>query len=213
MKDDKDNKNVVEQAENSASKIGKFNTADDLLAAYNALEGEFTKRCQLIKQLQAELEQALSAQAPEKSDAVADATQADPAQYDPAPLEQAAEAPAPPEQERTKEANAVPVTCDAAAVETAYAPSGSAAMTDAQVDLDALRGAVVGEVAQNAAAYAEALCALPEIMDACVARYKRRLIEARVIGSPSGVAVIAPPSRPRSLADAKALADKLISKS
>ena len=54
-------KTHVEQAENSVSKIGKFNTADDLLSAYNALESEFTKRCQLIKQLQAELA-ALSAQ-------------------------------------------------------------------------------------------------------------------------------------------------------
>lgn len=39
----------------------KFGTAEELLHAYNALESEFTKRCQSLKRLQAELD-ALRAQ-------------------------------------------------------------------------------------------------------------------------------------------------------
>ena len=193
----KDNSDIVEQAENSASKIGKFNTAGDLLAAYNALECEFTKRCQLIKQLQAELDKALSAQAAMQSQAETDA---------PAPLEQSATADVPIEQKQAVRAEqGEPASVQAATTADAVEP-------DTAVDLESLADAVVGEVARNTAAYVEALCGIPEIMDACVARYKRRLIEARVIGSPTGVAVIAPSARPRTLADAKALADKLISK-
>ena len=40
----------------NAGEYGKFKTAGDLLAAYNALESEFTKKCQSLKRLQAQLE-------------------------------------------------------------------------------------------------------------------------------------------------------------
>ena len=52
-------------------RFGKFDTAEALLDAYNALEAEFTKRCQLISKLQTELSELRAAQAteepPEKS--------------------------------------------------------------------------------------------------------------------------------------------------
>lgn len=36
--------------------IGKFGSPEELLSAYNALQSEFTKRCQLVKELQARLD-------------------------------------------------------------------------------------------------------------------------------------------------------------
>ncbi len=45
------------------SGFGKFGSAEELLSAYNALEREFTKRCQQIKLLQAELSSHSGAQA------------------------------------------------------------------------------------------------------------------------------------------------------
>ena len=62
----KENKNesaeVAVAAETADKRLGKFDTADELLRAYNALESEFTKRCQLVSELQARLS-ALEAQA------------------------------------------------------------------------------------------------------------------------------------------------------
>lgn len=70
---------------------------------------------------------------------------------------------------------------------------------------------VLNEIVQNVGEYADVLSAVPEIMDACVARYKQRLIESRIGGSPSGMAVIMPAKRPATLAEAKRLADELLS--
>lgn len=40
----------------AVSKIGKFDSAESLLSAYNALEAEFTKRCQKLKEAQLQIE-------------------------------------------------------------------------------------------------------------------------------------------------------------
>ena len=172
---------IVEQAEKSASKIGKFNTADDLLAAYNALESEFTKRCQLIKQLQTELD-SLRAQAQEHTD------------------EQTADE----GQQAQQPDNAQPVheaekgdTCAAAVI---AAPTPVITADD-----------VLNEILQNACEYAEALSAIPEVMSACIASYKQRLIRPQPASAPSGCAVIVPSKRPTTLQEAKRLADALLS--
>lgn len=176
--------NIVEQAENSASKIGKFNTADDLLAAYNALESEFTKRCQLVKQLQTELE-SLRAQA------------------EAAPPEQ--ENVVPPEPENSAEKADSGVTAESASMSAADVPSECfsepAPLTPDQV---------LNIVLQNACEYADRLCAVPEIMDACIALYKQRLIQPQSKTSPKGYAVIVPAKRPTTLSEAKRLADALL---
>ncbi len=52
----------MKETHNITGEYGKFAGKDELLSAYNALESEFTKRCQLIKELQARLD-ALDAQA------------------------------------------------------------------------------------------------------------------------------------------------------
>lgn len=163
----------AEQAENSASKIGKFNTADDLLKAYNALESEFTKRCQLVKELQTELE-TLRAQANTVE------------QVEPTDGQTAGEA------------------ADNISAADESLPAGETA----EKTFDG--NGVLDEVARNAAVYAELLSVVPEIMDACIARYKQRLIEAPCVGSPSGMAVIMPAKRPKTLTEAKRLADSIL---
>ncbi len=42
-------------AENTAVSYGKFKDANALLSAYNALQAEFTKRCQRVKELEAQV--------------------------------------------------------------------------------------------------------------------------------------------------------------
>ena len=158
---------VVEQAEKSASKIGKFNTAEDLLAAYNALESEFTKRCQLVKQLQTELE-AIRAQAQDAPHDVA-----------PRPQDQTRSVP---ETETGEESAVTPAVSDD----------------------------VLNTILQNAYDYADVLSAIPEVMSACIARYKQRLIKPSAPASAIGCAVIVPSERPKTLSDAKRLADALL---
>ncbi|MCH5155015.1 MAG: hypothetical protein J1F69_00265 [Clostridiales bacterium] len=163
---------IVEQAEKSASKIGKFNTAEDLLAAYNALESEFTKRCQLLKQLQTELDsiRAQAAQSPQTDDAPAPETDTRPV----------------PEAEAEREKDVVPT-----------APP-------------AISDDVLNAILQNARDYADVLSAIPEVMSACIARYKQRLIRPYPAPAPAGMAVIVPTERPKTLSDAKRLADALL---
>lgn len=43
-------------AESGVDGLGKFGSTEELLSAYNALQSEFTKRCQLVKELQARLD-------------------------------------------------------------------------------------------------------------------------------------------------------------
>lgn len=52
------------ETETEAVSYGKFKDASALLNAYNSLEAEFTKRCQKIKELEAELSAADKGKAP-----------------------------------------------------------------------------------------------------------------------------------------------------
>lgn len=206
MKNDK-----TEQAENSASRIGKFNTADDLLSAYNALESEFTKRCQLIKQLQAKLDE-MSAQAvvsaPNQTEEIPHCDTAEQAEFggNCGAEEQARVAAentnqAVSEPEPTQKASAVVIT------DTVTSPQNQAP----QRDEANLAADVLDEIAIHAAEYADILSAIPEVMDACIARYKHRLMEVRASAvAPAGMAVIMPAKRPRTLYEAKLIADDML---
>ena len=178
---------LVEQAENSASKIGKFNTADDLLAAYNALESEFTKRCQLIKQLQTELD-SFRAQA---ADTYVNA-----------------DGQALPEPENSDEKAEHCVTAENENICAADVPSNAVSALE---PMPVTPGDVLNAVMQNACEYADMLCGIPEIMDACIALYKQRLITPQPKVSPKGYAVIVPAKKPTTLSEAKRLADALLS--
>ena len=178
--------NIAEQAEEkSASKIGKFNTAEDLLAAYNALESEFTKRCQLVKQLQTELN-ALRAQA-----------------------EQTERHNMPPEAEPTEQA-AQPPADDTQPVPEADGGRDDSAATVELVPPAITADDVLNEILQNACDYAERLSAIPEVMSACIASYKQRLIQPHPAAAPAGMAVIVPAQKPRTLSEAKRLADAIL---
>ena len=55
--------------EDSSASLGKFKDVNALLAAYNSLQSEFTKRCQRIKELEAEKVAAVDKDTPtEKSE-------------------------------------------------------------------------------------------------------------------------------------------------
>lgn len=166
----------------SPTKIGKFNTPEDLLAAYNALESEFTKRCQLVKKLQSELGETRAqaqSQVEQNGGNIAPAGDG--------------------ETESATGADSADIASVAVRGQAKDSHSANAVASD-----------VLEAVVRNAADYAERLCALPEIMDACVSKYKQRLLENRVGVSPSGMAVIVPQKRPRSLAEAKRLADEML---
>ncbi len=189
----------------------KFKTADELLKAYNALEREFTKRCQLLKQLQAErsaepaesepeTEQAQADTAAEPTaDVLADVPSADvPGGEKPDGLQSCTD----PQSDITAAVTAVAVAVEpkyaelvAAGAETAPAPTTDEIWTT---------------VAENAAEYAEMLAAIPEIMDACIARYKKQLIGVNACAAPRGMAVIMPTAHPKTLMDAKRLADEML---
>ncbi len=180
-------KNNAEQADNSVSEISKFDTVEELLSAYNALEKEFTKRCQLVKRLQAALD-ACGAQ----TDGNASADGA----ADGEPVAEAAD-------DRTPDLN-----------------GGACAASD-RVDCDARAETmsrdevlrfVSDEIARNVSDYAETLAEIPEIAEAAVTRYKIKLASpcARV-APPRGMAVILPSAKPRTLSEAKRLADRLLS--
>ena len=177
---------IAEQAEKSASKIGKFNTADDLLAAYNALESEFTKRCQLVKQLQTELD-SLRAQAQEQ---IAEQTTDEDAENAERQAQKLDMIRPVPEAEKG----------NACAANVLSAPAPVITADD-----------VLNEILQNACEYAEMLSAIPEVMSACIASYKQRLIRPQPASAPSGCAVIVPSKRPTTLSEAKRLADAILS--
>lgn len=169
--------------------FGKFDSAEELLAAYNALESEFTKRCQLVKELQARIN-SVSAQADqssEQSEASAD--------------EQLAEqtVPEPIAPEKAQEEN---VLQQQPSQQTVTAVEQEPSMTEDDV---------VAEIMAHIEDYAAALAELPQIMNECVARYKKMLLGAE-FGVPPvrGAAVLTPVLRPRTLSDAKRLADRLL---
>lgn len=199
---------VVEQTDNSVSKIGKFGSAEELLSAYNALESEFTKRCQLVKQLQAQLA-AFAAQAeqtaemPPSADDDPDPNDKSARHDDPDPTVRAAAADDPAQANGDVDRE---VPCDGVP-EAQTIVSTDPAVVEMTNEIIAR---AIGEIERDASAYVDALCAIPEIMDGCIERYKRRIVETRVSAPPSGCAVIAPLARPRTLSEAKILADKLI---
>lgn len=217
-------KHNAEHAEQSAFELGKFESVEQLLAAYNALEAEFTKRCQLVRELQAALsERAAQAEDAEKSGGAA--------RYNAADTPQAVEtAGAQTGGQSAVAAETSGAACDGAAREAAQAPArpcaercnsdacATAARDGAERAENAERvesaaidaGAALAYVAQNIAELAESLCELPELADACIARYKRRLMDARLVAVPRGAAVITPAKRPRTLDDAKRIADALL---
>ena len=171
---------------------GKFKSADELMSAYNALEAEFTKRSQLIKQLQAELDE-LRAAPPRPID---DGTDGDVcergAQAEESITENAAE--------QADGVTAVEATAERVVEPMPVAPAPSLSDSD-----------IVDAIAADAARFAVLLAGIPQIMDACVAKYKQKLI-GLADASPviSGRAVLTPPKRPRTLADAKRLADEML---
>ena len=61
---------VADQSETETSPVsyGKFKDASALLSAYNSLEAEFTKRCQKIKELEAQLSVADKGSTPAQTD-------------------------------------------------------------------------------------------------------------------------------------------------
>lgn len=61
---------VADQSETETSPVsyGKFKDAIALLSAYNSLEAEFTKRCQKIKELEAQLSVADKGSTPAQTD-------------------------------------------------------------------------------------------------------------------------------------------------
>lgn len=231
-------KNRNENSESSpraAGEYGKFDTAGDLLAAYNALESEFTKKCQSLKRLQAQLD-LMSAQAQAAPPATATGEDGAPAAAVGTPQDRSdAEAPAQTNAEPSDVCDGAPVEPDVptqadasesgkteqaekteTAVPAEHAETAGAATVavlssacDCTDEMSVRR--VLEIVARNAAEYAEMLSALPEIMDACVARYKQKLIDGRALGaSPAGMAVVMPAKRPRTLYEAKLLADELL---
>ncbi len=177
---------IMENIEN----YGKFESADALLSAYNALETEFTKRCQLIKQLQAELETLRThcdAQPIDDGGADIDVCAAN-AQAD-----------------GVSGAESRPAEQEAASEVIAQVRSGDC---DTALSDDDILNAIVADAAR----FAALLTDIPQIMDACVARYKEKLI-GFADASPvlCGRAVLTPAKKPRTLADAKRLADELLS--
>lgn len=197
-------KDSTEQTEVSVSKIGKFNSPDDLLAAYNALESEFTKRCQLIKQLQAA----------QNSDSV----QADEPSEQAEITETAVESAQPPKPQSTADERRTDCDCTQNRAEPILSVRPSApnqceasAAAVAPQRAEITERDILSAVEARAIEYAEALCEIPEVFDAAVARYKQKLLGfGGSVASPQGTAVVTPAKRPKTLSDAKRLADEML---
>lgn len=175
-----DNDKNTDKDEISRQHFGKFASAEELLAAYNALESEFTKRCQLVKELQARIDSDAQAQAAIRQECTA-------RDDDRTPSEEPS-------------AN-VDVPENSATVEpSAEAQTASVAPAD-----------VIGAVIADVEEYLDALCAVPQVMDECVARYKQALL-CKEFGMPQvrGSAVLTPIARPKTLVDAKRIADGML---
>ncbi len=189
MKDNTDS--AVAEKKND---IGKFKSEQELLSAYNALEREFTKRCQLVKELQATLASREGAQA-EVTEATA-----------PTGTDSAHGGPAAPTAETSTQADR---QAERAALDMKSA-------SDADGDIKSFTEKRRADEAEGAALYAkthaEEMSAIPEVMAACIEKYKRKIIAAGNVRSPEGMAVIVPAKRPKTLADAKLLADSMLDK-
>ena len=156
---------------------GKFNSLQELLSAYNALQSEFTKRCQLIKQLQAQLDgadaQAQAGATVERETGAERAEQTPPTSPTEAPLE--------------------PTVARSSAC-----------------DREARIAEAIAVIAENIDDCADYLASLPQIADAVILTYKKKLIGASACASPRGMAVVMPAKRPKTLEDAKRLADEML---
>lgn len=211
---------ITDKSEISDAKHGKFNTPEALLAAYNALESEFTKRCQLIKKLQAELDARSDAQAESKvcadggspdRDITADISQSRKSGSDEIAVsdgcsETADDVIAAAEEYRAVETAADEVSAEDSRAEAEKAGSDGGACPNGISAEDAL-----DYIVRNAADCADALAEIPDIAAVCIARYKRRLAEPLPAAAPCGSAVMVPVKRPRTLAEAKLLVDGLLS--
>ena len=182
----KEKKEILTETETETTGTGKFKSAEELLSAYNALEREFTKRCQLVSKLQASLASREGSQAenPDGAQAAAKSETAD----------ESAEADGQINDMLTSE-------------KSADAQSEIESLTEKR---DAAR--IRDDIKSFAAIHAEELSAIPEVMDFCIERYKRKIIAAGSVPSPEGMAVIVPARRPKTLADAKRLADSMLDK-
>ena len=171
-------------AESGMDGLGKFGSTEELLSAYNALQSEFTKRCQLVKELQARL----------------DATDA-----------QAEDNAAPRSSAQCGGADGTIAECGEQAIAEVSADAERAVMTDGadEADYDEARIAEALATA-NAAECAATLASLQPVMDECLARYKKKLLGLGTFGMPCGTAVITPARRPRTLSEAKRLADEML---
>ena len=174
-----DNDKNTDKNENNQQHFGKFASAEELLAAYNALESEFTKRCQLVKELQARIDSDAQAQAAAMQEHAAGDGRTPPEE-----LSASADAPE----------NSATVEPPAEVRTVVVAPAD-----------------VIGAVVADVEEYLDALCAIPQVMDECVARYKQALL-CREFGMPAvrGSAVLTPIARPKTLVDAKRIADGML---
>lgn len=191
-------KDTTEQIAQENGATGKFESVAQLLAAYNALEREFTKRCQLVKKLQAALlakgAQAENINAPDESIGCEGS-------FEPA---QGGAAVTPPDANAAEQAE----TATAVVGEVGEVVAENAC-DEAISEQERVRR-VIAEVAMNAALYAPALTEIPLVMDACLEKYKKKLIGFAQVPPPPGMAVIVPRKKPTSLAEAKRLADELL---
>lgn len=176
--------------------FGKFGSPEELLSAYNALQSEFTKRCQLVKELQARLD-AFCAQA--ENAAPRSSAQCGGG-------ETATELGADAREIASVGAPVAGNDCDGADND---GKTDEAAETDDDAQSERLADALA-VIAENAAECAEALSSLQPVMDECLARYKKKLLGLGMLGTACGTAVITPARRPRTLSEAKRLADEML---
>ncbi len=160
---------VAEENSGETANYGKFGSLQELLSAYNALQSEFTKRCQLVKQLQTRLDE-MNAQA--LSDGTAE--------------------------EDTESIDRV-----ASSAENALARSSAC-------DGEARLAEAIAVIAEHIEDCADYLASLPQIADAVILTYKKKLLGFSSSPSPRGMAVVMPAKRPRTLEEAKRLADEML---
>ncbi|MDE7463856.1 MAG: hypothetical protein K2M48_02405 [Clostridiales bacterium] len=187
----------MEEQIESIKEYGKFKSAEELLAAYNALEREFTKRCQLIKTLQTAEHACAQENAEAEAPLSEDKTKPDTADI----KEHGAAAPAPEaphiEEQHGEEAPVAPITQD---------PAPTEMPTTRGIE----QSDIIGYCVENAE-IAELLSEIPQVMDACIAKYKQRLIGmGATVNAVRGAAVITPVRRPKTLKEAKMLADEML---
>lgn len=217
----------------ASAAINKFKSTEELFSAYAALEREFTKRCQLVKDLQAKLAAAMRSACEDGSAKEHCATASSAAESDKEPP--AAREPVAPDTEKVVCDNASVPACavvDAAAnektveltesiegttdgkQELAIAPSPDilpvAAVEQVAAESAVRASDVLDEVASRADELSDALSLIPEVMEACIARYKMRLMGIGGHPAPRGAAVVAPVKRPKTLSDAKRIADEML---